>query len=72
VSALVADEKKEVDAAVAAGRLTREQADTILESAKQRATDLVNGEGPLRMHGRFGGPPGPLWSGRPHHRRATI
>jgi hypothetical protein len=72
VSALVADEKKELDAAVAAGRLTREQADTILESAKQRATDLVNGEGLLRMHGRFGGPPGPLWSGRPHHRRATI
>jgi hypothetical protein len=72
VSALVADEKKELDAAVAAGRLTREQADTILESAKQRATDLVNGEGPLRVHGRFGGPPGPLWSGRPHHRRATI
>src|SRR4029078_1290474 len=72
VSALVADEKKEGDAAVGARRLTREQADTILESAKQRATDLVNGEGPLRMHGQFGGPPRPLWSGRPHHRRATI
>ena len=74
VSALVADEKKELDAAVAAGRLTQKQAETILESAKQRATDLVNGEG-LRVHGRFGGPPGPpgpLWSGRPHHRRATI
>src|SRR4029078_1098061 len=55
VSALVADEKKEGDAAGAARRLKREQADTILESAKQRATDLVNGEGPLRMHGRFGG-----------------
>ena len=75
VSALVADEKKELDAAVAAGRLTQKQADTVLESAKHRVTDLVNGEGPLRLHGRLGGPPGPpgpLWSVRPHHRRATI
>ncbi len=72
VSALVADEKKELDAAVAAGRLTQGQADKMLESAKQRATDLVNGEGPPRANGRFGGPSGPLWSGRAHHRRATI
>ena len=72
VSALVADEKRELDAAVAAGRLTQKQADTILETAKERATDLVNGAGPPRAYGRFGGPPGPLWSGRPHHRRATI
>jgi hypothetical protein len=75
VSALVADEKKELDAAVAAGRLTQKQEDMILESAEQRATDLVNGELAPRAHWRFGGPPGPpgpLWSVRPHHRRATI
>jgi hypothetical protein len=75
VSALVADEKKELDAAVAAGRLTQNQAETILESAKQRATDLVKGEPSPRAHWRFGGPPGPpgpLWSVPPHHRRATI
>ena len=75
VSALVADEKKELDAAVADGRLTQKQEDMILESAEQRATDLVNGELAPRAHWRFGGPPGPpgpLWSVRPHHRRATI
>jgi len=75
VSALVADEKKELDAAVAAGRLTQKQEDMILESAEQRATDLVNGELAPRAHWRFGGPPGPpgpLRSVRPHHRRATI
>jgi hypothetical protein len=75
VSALVADEKKELDAAVAAGRLTQKQEDMILESAEQRATDLVNGELAPRAHWRFGGPPGPpgpLWSVRPHHLRAPI
>jgi len=75
VSALVADEKKELDAAFADGRLTQKQEDMILESAEQRATDLVNGELAPRAHWRFGGPPGPpgpLWSVRPHHRRATI
>jgi len=75
VAVLVADAKKQLDAAVKAGRITQKQADAILENAKQRATDLVNGKRAHRAHrahGRFDGPPGPLRSGRAHHRRATI
>ncbi len=76
VSALVADEKKELDAAVKAGRLTQAQADAILANAKQRFTDLVNGSFPAHAHGRFGGAPpgmpqGPLGAG-PRHRRVTL
>jgi hypothetical protein len=58
VTALVADEKKELDAAVEAGRLTQSQADELLAGAKQRFTDIVNGtmsEG--GRHGFFGPPP---------------
>ena len=64
VSALLADEKKELDAAVAAGRLTQAQAEELLANAKQRITDLVNGTMPGpgshggRMHGWRGGMPG--------------
>jgi peptidoglycan hydrolase CwlO-like protein len=59
VTALVADEKKELDAAVAAGRLTQAQADQLLAGAKQRFTDLANGTMPEggRPHGFFGPPP---------------
>ncbi len=71
VAALVADEKKELDAAVKAGRLTQAQADQILANAKQRLTDMANGTRPERGMGRFGGPPGPLGFG-PHHRDRTI
>jgi len=63
VSALVADEKQELDAAVAAGRITSAQADEMLASAKQRFTDMANGTLPDRGHGPFGAPPGALWSG---------
>ena len=42
-AALVADEKKELDAAVAAGRLTQAQADELLTNAEQRFTAIVNG-----------------------------
>ena len=43
VAALVADEKKkELDAAVAAGRLTHAQADAMLADAKSRFTDMVD------------------------------
>jgi hypothetical protein len=63
VSALVADEKQELDAAVAAGRITRAQADELLGNAKQRFTDMANGTLPDRGHGPFGAPPGALWPG---------
>ncbi len=52
INALVADEKKELDAAVSAGRLTRAQADELLAGAKQRFTDLVNGKMPTFRGGR--------------------
>ena len=60
VSALVADEKNELDAAVSAGRLTQAQADQMLANAQDRFTALVNGQLPPRgPHGfGFGGPPG--------------
>jgi hypothetical protein len=54
VAALVADEKKELDAAVAAGRLTAAQEQTMLTNAQQRITDMVNG---VRPSFRDGGPP---------------
>jgi len=61
VAALVADEKKELDAAVKAGRLTEVQAKDLLSNAQQRFTDMVNGTGgPGFGHGPggrgFGGP----------------
>lgn len=71
VSALVADEKKELDAAVKAGRITQAQADAFLANAKQRFSDAVNGTRAEGMHGRFGGPPGALRRG-PHRHGATI
>jgi hypothetical protein len=46
VDALVADLKEHLDADVAAGRLTKAQEDRFLADAKQRITDLVNGNGP--------------------------
>jgi hypothetical protein len=70
VAALVADERQELDAAVAAGRITKAQADELLAGAKQRFTDLVNGTLPDRGHGP-GGPPGALWFGS-HHEGPTI
>jgi hypothetical protein len=54
VTALLADEKKELDAAVAAGRITQAQADQMLANAKQRLTDMVNGT----MTGHWGMGPG--------------
>jgi hypothetical protein len=58
VAALVADEKKELDAAVQAGRLTAAQAKELLANAKQRFAEMVNGTGgPGFGHGP-GGPGG--------------
>jgi hypothetical protein len=71
VSALVADEKKELDAAVKAGRMTQAQADAFLANAKQRFTDAVSRTRPEGMHRGFGGPPGALRRG-PHRQGATI
>jgi uncharacterized protein YidB (DUF937 family) len=62
VAALVADEKKELDQAVADGKLMQAQADDMLAGAKDRFTAMVNGERPEGGpggHGFFGGPGGP-------------
>lgn len=64
VDALVADETKELDAAVTAGKLTKAQRDALVANAKQRFQDLVDGKvparGAFRDHDGFGfrgGPP---------------
>jgi uncharacterized protein YidB (DUF937 family) len=55
VDALVADVKKHVDAAVAAGWLTQSQANQMLNGVRDRITNMVNSSGPGRDH--FGRPP---------------
>ncbi len=66
VTALVADEKKELADAVAAGRLTDAQRDTIESTLEARVRDFVNGVRPAfelhrRGHGNgFPGGPPPL------------
>src|SRR5712692_4275645 len=46
IQALVDDAQKKLDAAVAAGRLTKDQEQSILSDLKQHITDLVNGVEP--------------------------
>jgi len=58
VDALVADAEKRLDDAVAAGKLTRAQADEVADRLDERMTDLVNGELPEPRFGhrdRFDG-----------------
>jgi polyhydroxyalkanoate synthesis regulator phasin len=59
--ALVAATKKDLDDAVADGRLTKAQADRILADMKQRITDRVNGKLP-RFNDRPGFRPAPEFS----------
>jgi polyhydroxyalkanoate synthesis regulator phasin len=63
VQAMTDAVEKRLDAAVAAGRLTQAQADTVLADVKQRITDRVNGKAPMfrgfrhfRGFDGFGGP----------------
>jgi len=69
VQALVDSAKTKLNAAVAAGRLTQSQADSILAGLKSRVTDFVNGAAPHfgprnGFRGFRGGPPpGPGFSG---------
>ncbi|MEY2967337.1 MAG: hypothetical protein RLY50_1387, partial [Actinomycetota bacterium] len=61
IDALYADLKAHIDAHVAEGKLTQEQADAKLADAKTRITTMVNTAGPLRgkgMGGHKGGPEG--------------
>jgi hypothetical protein len=61
IDALVAATKKDLDDAVADGRLTKAQADQILAHMKQRITDRVNGKLP-RFNDRPGFRPAPEFS----------
>lgn len=54
IDALYADLKAHIDAHVAEGKLTQEQADARLADAKTRITTLVNTAGPLRGKGMGG------------------
>ena len=54
IDALVADAETHLDDAVAAGKLTEEQAATMKANLTDRITAMVNGEGP---HGGPGAPP---------------
>lgn len=56
VTAIVASTTKRLDAAVAAGRITRAQRDEIVSGLKQRTTEIVNGAFPA-LGGRGGPPP---------------
>ena len=57
VDAIVAEQKKELAAAVAAGRLTDSQRDSIEQGLAARVKAMVNGEGPPGFHA-FRGHPG--------------
>jgi hypothetical protein len=46
IAAMVAAEKKELDAAVSSGRITQAQEDQMVSNLKSRITDLVNRTGP--------------------------
>jgi hypothetical protein len=48
IAAMVAAEKKELDAAVTSGRITKAQEDQMVSNLKARITDLVNRMGPPR------------------------
>jgi polyhydroxyalkanoate synthesis regulator phasin len=61
IDALVAATKKDLDDAVADGRLTQAQADQILADMKQRITDRVNGKLP-QFNARPGFRPAPEFS----------
>ncbi len=55
ITALVAAETKEIDAAVTAGKLTAAQATTIKSTLTVRITAMVNATGGMRGPGRMGG-----------------
>lgn len=57
ISALVASENKEIDAAVSAGSVTQAEADNMKSHTQQRVTDQVNGTRPAAPR-EPGSPPG--------------
>ena len=59
IKAIVAAENTELDAAVAAGKMTAEQATTIKAHLTTRVTEMVNGTMPAGGRGPGGGRGGP-------------
>ena len=55
VDAMLADKKKRIDAAVAAGKITKAQRDEFVAGLKARVTDFVNGRFPPHEHHEFRG-----------------
>jgi hypothetical protein len=55
VDAMLADKKKRIDAAVAAGKITKAERDEFVAGLKARVTNLVNGRFPPREHHEFRG-----------------
>jgi hypothetical protein len=55
VDVMLADKKKRIDAAVAAGKITKAERDEFVAGLKARVTDLVNGRFPPREHHEFRG-----------------
>ncbi len=51
IQAMTKAEQQELDAAVAAGRLTKDQEQSMLSDLKQRITDFVNGTAPRSFRG---------------------
>ena len=68
VSALLADAKTKLDAAVTAGRLTQSQADAMLSDLKTHLADLVNGTAPKDPWGDHDGDHGGMPGGLPGFR----
>jgi len=55
IAALVADETKQIDAAVTAGKLTADQAKTLKANLVAHVTEEVNSTGPMGKGGMMGG-----------------
>jgi hypothetical protein len=55
VEAMTAEKAKRLDAAVAAGRISKAERADLLAGLKERITDLVNGRFPPRFHHEFRG-----------------
>ena len=66
IDAIVAEMTEKVNEKVAEGRITQDQADTMLANAVERVTAMVNGEHPARAFGHENGELHRPFGGRGH------
>jgi hypothetical protein len=66
IDAIVAEMTEKVNEKVAEGRITQDQADTMLANAVERVTAMVNGEHPARAFGHENGERHRPFGGRGH------